>query len=491
MAACILRFFNLDLAPLWHDEVETAIWSKLSAQEVWGTIIHRTAYGRYDPQQLPLYFVIVNAWTWVAGASTWLLRFPGVVFSIATVVITAATAERLLGRVGSRWTAWFCAVSPYLVHHAQEARMYPLMSVLAAGGMLLLVRYLNGEDRRLGIAFVLLNWALLATHYYGLFFVTALLCALLLFGRRPLSTWAGAWIGSALGIAALLFVALVLSDQRSGEVYEVGLLVVPGAVWGMLAGYVWLPSAEELHILGGSAIRPYLFIALGTAIPFGLLVLLAVRNMSATALAVVCTVLAVVMLGPFVAHLVFAQISINPRYFMAGAPAFFILLGAGAMGREGRWSIVGPIAAGILLVVMLVATAVHLWDPGQKREDIHTVGAWLDAHVPMDREILVTSDEMASLAYFHWPERRFRLYPERRTVATAENVETLAKGLPERQDEPIHYILGRAWLSDPEGRLRRELAVRYRSCGGVSARGIEVLCLSGPDGVGNAGEAPQ
>ena len=126
---------------------------------------------------------------------------------------------------------------------------------------------------------------------------------------------------------------------------------------------------------------------------------------------------------------------------------------------------------------MVLGTAQHLADPGQKREAIKAAGEWLDANVPEEVEILVTSDEMASLVYYHWPERMFRLYPDRKTAVTEENVESIAEQLPFTGSDKVIYIFGRSWLSDPKGKLREELKSRYSLCQSTEVRGISIYCF--------------
>lgn len=95
-------------------------------------------------------------------------------------------------------------------------------------------------------------------------------------------------------------------------------------------------------------------------------------------------------------------------------------------------------------------------------------------------EILVTSNELAYLAAFHWPTRRFRVYPDRRTVMGAENVGMVAAGLPFTNGDRVIYLIGRAWASDPAGALPPVLLERYPSCPGAEVRGIQMLCLVRP-----------
>ena len=328
IGALILRLINLDQAALWHDEIETAIWSTLSWPQVVDTTLYRVAFGRYDPNHLPLYFLIINAWTAVVGESPWLLRLPSVIFSVISVVFIAAIANTLHSKPAARWAAWLAALSPFLIHHAQEARMYPLICMLAAASLLLLVRFITGASRRLSIGFFIVNLALIATHYYTVFLIFAEILVLLWYRPRPWSSWVPAALASCAAILALVYIALFLTDPRSGEIYKIGLFAFPGSVWAMLVGYTLLPSSEELHALGRSAIWPYLPYALVTLAPFAILFLTGLKTLFWRALIVVILVLGVVILGPFAAHFVFPKISINPRYLMAGGPDFSYCFGS-------------------------------------------------------------------------------------------------------------------------------------------------------------------
>jgi hypothetical protein len=131
----------------------------------------------------------------------------------------------------------------------------------------------------------------------------------------------------------------------------------------------------------------------------------------------------------------------------------------------------------LLLGLLLLSDAMELAHPGQKREDIAAAGAWLDRNVPLDEEILVTSNEMASLAFYHWPQRHFKLYPGRDLSITARNAAAVAEAVPFTSEYRVIYIFGRSWLSDPEGALEHEVVERYASCGGTEVRGIRIYCL--------------
>lgn len=475
VAALAIRLFHLDAAPLWLDETETAIWSSLSMDQAYHTVFDRVAYGRYDPRHLPLYFVIVNAWTSLTGITPWLLRLPSVAFSLLTVGASAGIASMLFDKRTARCAAWLAALSPFLVHHGQEARMYALVAALAAVSIWLLLRYLSGRSQRLGIAFALTNLALVATHYYTVFLIAGALAALML--TRPLAwrDWALPAALSIVGAAVVSYVALVLTKQSSGEVYGFSLYAVPGVLWSLLAGYVFLPSAEELHSGHLGAVRPYLPWMLAGGLSAAALGVAGLSRLPKDKATIVGLILLAVLVGPFAVAAVFSKISLNPRYFTAAVPLLLAILAAGLVAATARrWLLVPAIA---LLCVLASANAMHLAEPGQKREDIPAAGSWIESHLSADTPLLVTSDEMVSLAQYHWPQRRVLPYPARNVVVDASQAPVVADALPFGGRERIGYVFGRSWLSDPQSALEQRVAACFASCGSASFRGIRVYCV--------------
>lgn len=458
-----LRLVHLGAAPLWLDEVITAQWMREPWARLPGVVL--------DDNHPPLYFVLLKAWTLLAGTSPWALRLPSALVSAAAILLVAEAADALVGRPAARWAAWLAALSPYLVQHAQEARMYALVGALAAGSLALLSRWLRGPAGRLGPGFVLTALALAASHYYAVFFLGAEVLVLLVLWRRPLRAWLPAAAATA-GIAAMgLLAALLVASHKAGGSYALGLLALPGALWALVGGYALLPDSAALHAEGARAALGLLPVAAVGAVPAAACVLAALRGLDRPARLMLFVPGIVVLAVPFAVHLVLG-VAVNPRYFMAGAPALLVLLAAGA----ARWRAAGA----ALALVLAVGLGLHLATPGHGREDTRGAGAWLDAHVPRDEEILVTSSEMALLAEYQWPGRRLRLYPPAGVVATPENAAALAAAMPMPGPGRAIYVVGRAWLSDPGGALVRALRARYRACPGVQVHGIEVLCFARP-----------
>jgi uncharacterized membrane protein len=468
VAALLLRLVRLDAAALWLDETFTARWVALPWAEMLRAVL--------ADNHLPLYFVAAKAWISIATDSPWALRLFSVLLSWAMVPLITATAATLSGRSAARWAAWLAALSPYLLQHAQDARMYAMLGFLAAIHLLLVARFVVGHTKQLGFGFFVVNAAMLATHYYAVFLIAVEFPVLFLLQRSRWRTWLPALVASFVLFIGPILAAKYLATPHAGGNYDaMGLIALPGMVWALLTGYTLMPSSDELHGTGLRAALPYIPVALVAVFALALIAWRGLRSLPRPAWILLVGQVLGVLLGPLAMSLVF-DIGINPRYAMTAAPAFIAFLAAGlatAANQRLGWA-----AAVALLAVMSIASYLHLKDPGHGREDVLAAGTWLDRNVPIDEEILITSEELAILARFHWPQRRFILYPAKRTVVGSDNVDAVAAALPLANHQRVIFMIGREWLSDPQGLLVTKLTQRYQGCEGVKLRGIRIVCIN-------------
>jgi 4-amino-4-deoxy-L-arabinose transferase-like glycosyltransferase len=462
-----VRLLHLGAAPLWFDEVMTADWVARPWREMLAVCL--------ADNHPPLYFVLVKLVRDLFGDAPWLLRLPSALLGTLAIPLAGAAADALANdRRTARWAAWFAALSPFLVHHGQEARMYALVGTLAAANLLALARFTTGRTARLGILFGASAVALVATHYYTVFYVGGAVLAAIATRPRELRAWLpAAAVASGASTVALVAAALLARHQAGGS-YALGWAAVPGALWSLVSGYALLPDTFALHSEGARAGLRYLPIALAAAPALALCAAIALRSLGWRERLTLALPIATALLAPFAIRLVLG-VAVNPRYFQTIVPAVLVLLAAGAGARIG-WPRVAT-GAGIGVGVLLATgTAMHLADPGHGREDIGAATAWLDAHVPADQPLLVTSREMAYLARFHWAGHPIVDYPRPPTVVDQASADQVADHLPWHGNRAI-YVFGRAWVSDPEGALERDVRQRFASCGGVEARGIRIYCL--------------
>ena len=131
LAAAAARFYHLGVQPLWLDETLTWLYAGTHYQGAAGQDIHP-----------PLYFSLVRVWMHgvpglgipaLAGQDNeFFLRGPSAVLGVLTVPLVFAAGRVIGGTRLGLVAALLFAVAPFQVRYGQEARMYALLTFLAA-----------------------------------------------------------------------------------------------------------------------------------------------------------------------------------------------------------------------------------------------------------------------------------------------------------------------------------------------------------------------
>jgi uncharacterized membrane protein len=162
--ALVLRFAQLDLKPLWLDEIITALFS-LGRQT--GDIPLDGFYGLDRLEELlsldssascpqiartvaaesthpPLFFCLTHGWLrvapWFSDSLRWQLRSLPALFGTGAIAMMYAIARVAFSPSAGLWSAAVMAVSPFAVYLSQEARHYTLPLLLASLSLWGLVR---------------------------------------------------------------------------------------------------------------------------------------------------------------------------------------------------------------------------------------------------------------------------------------------------------------------------------------------------------------
>lgn len=127
LIACAGAFVGLSAGGLWIDELFTV-----------HLIHHNGGFGEVFRRALtdthpPLYYFFLYAWTRVAGLSEIALRLPSAVFAVASVVIFAFGARRVLSHAAIGFACAVASVSAFWFDQSQNARSYALCFALSAG----------------------------------------------------------------------------------------------------------------------------------------------------------------------------------------------------------------------------------------------------------------------------------------------------------------------------------------------------------------------
>lgn len=172
LAAFALRCALLDRQELRGDEAFGYFFSLNSPQE----IVEQTIALR-EPHPVASYW-LQHEWLALAGESEFGLRFAGVWWSVVAVALMAALATRLrLPHRVSVIAAALMALSPYMIWHAQDARMYSMSLALTLASTLLALVWWQATRTRqtlwASLGTIGVTLFALHTHYFAVYVVLA------------------------------------------------------------------------------------------------------------------------------------------------------------------------------------------------------------------------------------------------------------------------------------------------------------------------------
>lgn len=174
-AGLALRFWTK--SALWLDEALTVNIAHLPLRRLPTALRHDGAP--------PLYYVLLHVWMRVFGTGDEAVRSLSGVVSVLTIP-AVWWAARKLDRAAAAWPAVVVlALNPFAIRYATEARMYALVALEAALGIVAVAAALERPTlARLGAVSVV-GASLLYTHYWGLYLLMATGFFLLVRVARP------------------------------------------------------------------------------------------------------------------------------------------------------------------------------------------------------------------------------------------------------------------------------------------------------------------
>lgn len=343
-----LRVYHLGFQELRGDEAFGYFFS----QQPFGDIIKATLALR-EPHPVASYF-IEKSWLALAGDSEFALRFLSAWWGVLAVALLYRLGSRLsLGSGVSTLAALLLATSPYMVWHSQDARMYTMSLALTLASTWLALTALRRGRWRDWIAYVVISWLALQTHYFTAF---VLLAQNLFVIPAALFTWrrldkARAWLLAQFAVCLLTLLWLIparatlMGYGGNGDSPAFGPMLVRSL--STFAVGETTPAGQRLLWAGIAG----LVLALGIA----QLLMAGPQQRQAAAF------LAIYLFTPLLATWASAlnRPIFNERYLIAAAPPFYLLL-ASAIRRVPRRARSGQTARLTLARVLVVIAAVGL-----------------------------------------------------------------------------------------------------------------------------------
>jgi uncharacterized membrane protein len=224
-----------------------------------------------DPLTPPLYQLILNRWITIVGGDDFAVRSLSALLSSFSVLLVGTLAYLICGWRCALFAALLQAVSPFAIYYGQEARMYALEELLAVVSMATLIALLFPQwcsqaasrppiRRLLFLLYALSSWALLNTHYTGLFLLAAqaILGVSMALKRRSISfamSLGASWI-----LMAILWLPWLPMFFQAASIRTAAFYVArqPSLVWPFTALFVRIPVNWVMFLSGNHVIGPAL-----------------------------------------------------------------------------------------------------------------------------------------------------------------------------------------------------------------------------------------
>lgn len=163
-----LRLWRLDYQELRGDETFGYFFSLRPLEDMVQATI-----ALQEPHPIAGY-VLQHHWLAWAGHREFALRFTSVWFGLLAVALLWRLARALLLAPGVALVATLLlAVSPYAIWHSQDARMYSMSLALTTASSWLMCVWVQRQGRAWAIAYVVVSWVALHTHYFSVFVLAA------------------------------------------------------------------------------------------------------------------------------------------------------------------------------------------------------------------------------------------------------------------------------------------------------------------------------
>jgi 4-amino-4-deoxy-L-arabinose transferase-like glycosyltransferase len=138
--------FGVFSRPIWYDEAFSLMLAQRGFAAFMAATLAPAASGLSDVHPPGYYFILIQ-WTKLFGASVVAGRLFSIMFGLLIVWLGYLVARKLFSDEIAKSAASLLALSPFLVHYAQEIRMYSLMTF---GIVLCAFAYIckqEGDDR--------------------------------------------------------------------------------------------------------------------------------------------------------------------------------------------------------------------------------------------------------------------------------------------------------------------------------------------------------
>ncbi|MEO7970013.1 MAG: glycosyltransferase family 39 protein [bacterium] len=358
---------------------------------------------------MPLYFYLLHYWIRIFGTSELVLRLPSVVFGALAVVLIFFLGSELLNPLVGFVAALLIAFMPEQIHYSQQARMYPLLALLAIASTYAITLARKYSSSRLPyILFAVLSVAGLYTHYEYVFVLAAQSVYIWIaspLGRAKKFYW---FVTEGAVVAAFSpWLLIGLAQSRTSQqiiAWARGPLSPEMVIAEIFSKLTRLMSVPEAPLGWVSVVAAYGLVLWG---------LLSLRFQRAT-LWLLCLWIVFPIAGIlFLDHLLGTRAIGIMRYWIVIAPAVYLLIAVGVQNLNSRTAqlVVVTVLGGFLFSTALLTARGDL----RAKPDRHKeMAQFIDSQIANSNHETILSEGVNSiplaLAYYGKTEVRMLRY---------------------------------------------------------------------------------
>jgi hypothetical protein len=366
LLAAVVRLHGIAADGFWKNELFSVVWIRHPVGWLVST-------GMLEETNPPFYYLLLKAWTAVAGNSEFAARLPSALATIVAVWLTIRLGVELGRPRAGLLGGLLLALTPVQVHFAHEVRAYALLPMFVLIAMMGSARLLRAAEqggavpRSAGLLFCLGSAALMHSHGIGTFIVAALgLVTLVALQDCPAPAAARRHLILSGLAAGLLAAPVVLALALQVESPNIQWMEKPTLATPIILSRYLLIGPMVRSSFGEPAAHYEVLAEMGlgtvTAVTLIGLSLRRVRDLPARALLVLFPLLFIVT----VAVISFARPLLNPRVVIWISPLICLAVAELLTGPRGWGRTVAAVLFGACLAVGLWNNVI---DPAQHNPD--------------------------------------------------------------------------------------------------------------------------
>jgi uncharacterized membrane protein len=211
IAGGAMRFYKLDYAGLWLDEI-------FSMQEADPSVLLATVYGLIQKDQPPAYFFLLHEYLKWTGYSDFAGRSLSCILGVFGILAMFFLGKEFKDERLGMFAAFLTTINYFHVGISVEARFYPLLFLLSALSYLYFLRSIKyGRDDHF-VAYAITTGLALNTHYFGLVLFASqaviFIIVLIFFKRNSRLVIYGLLAGTAAALSVLHWLPIMLEDLK-------------------------------------------------------------------------------------------------------------------------------------------------------------------------------------------------------------------------------------------------------------------------------------